>query len=223
MTRIALFSDVHIGHWRKYISSKDIVKQLKDQCKDADLIINAGDSEFKKFKWAKPYIEVKGNHDYYGNDWEDLDWSWDKDRLILASTLWTNFGEDPLSEWDATRCINDFRLIKGEMIDKKMKEHYYTTCGYIDEFKPEIMVTHFAPVLQAIHPRYYNSTVNRYFVNDMQHVIDRNPQIKYWFFGHVHDNWDFQINNCRFIAHPCGYPNENYSRFEDYSPLIIEI
>jgi len=221
--KIAFFSDIHISHWRQYISSKDLCQQLYDQCKGTDLVINAGDSEFKKFKWDVPYIEVKGNHDYYGNTLNELDWSWDKDRHILASTLWTNFGDNALCEWDASRFVNDFRLVQNTMLTEKMKAYYYLTVDLIYQFKPEIMVTHFGPFLQSIHPKYNGNSLNRYFVNDMQEILDVNPQIKLWIHGHVHDDFDYMIGNCRVVCHPCGYPNENYSRFEDYSPMIIEI
>lgn len=217
MTVAAIISDLHIPFWRNCD-----LQRLADQCNDADIIFNLGDHQCEFADLIdKPYFECYGNHDYY-NDKIGLDWNWDKDRLILTSTLWTNFGEDPMCEIAARSFVNDFRLVDGISINE-IKNYYYSTIGQINFYKPEIVATHFGPFLQSIHPNYGNDALNRYFVNDMQGVLDGNPQIKLWIHGHTHSEFDYMNGDCHVICHPCGYPNENYSRFEDYSPKFVEI
>lgn len=47
-----------------------------------------------------------------------------------------------------------------------------------------------------------------------------------WVHGHTHDSFDYEINKCRVVCNPRGYPNWRMGRYENpaFDPAkIIEI
>lgn len=77
---------------------------------------------------------------------------------------------------------------------------------------PTVVITHFAPTLQSIHPRFEGSPFNACFVSDLAAQIKR-WQPLYWVHGHTHDSFDYQVGHTRVLANPRGYApkgtNEN--------------
>ena len=60
------------------------------------------------------------------------------------------------------------------------------------------------------------------YATDMEYFIKSNTNIKYWVHGHVHENSDYMISQCRVVANPRGYyPDELNSNFN--SSFEIEI
>jgi Icc-related predicted phosphoesterase len=72
---------------------------------------------------------------------------------------------------------------------------------------PTVVVTHFAPSRQSIHPRFAGSPINACFVSDLEARILRwQPQL--WLHGHTHDSFDYRIGGTRVVANPRGYAPE---------------
>lgn len=69
---------------------------------------------------------------------------------------------------------------------------------------PTVVVTHFAPSLQSIHPRFADSPLNACFVSDLEARI-RRWQPALWLHGHTHDSFDYRIGPTRVLANPRGY------------------
>ena len=69
---------------------------------------------------------------------------------------------------------------------------------------PTVVVTHFAPSLQSIHPRFSGSPINACFVSDLEAHI-RRWQPAFWLHGHTHDSFDYRIGATRVLANPRGY------------------
>ena len=69
---------------------------------------------------------------------------------------------------------------------------------------PTVVVTHFAPSLQSIHPRFADSPINPCFVSDLATQIER-WQPALWLHGHTHDSFDYRIGATRVLANPRGY------------------
>ncbi|MFA7503353.1 MAG: metallophosphoesterase [Burkholderiaceae bacterium] len=69
---------------------------------------------------------------------------------------------------------------------------------------PTVVITHFAPSLQSIHPRFADSPLNACFVSDLEPWIQR-WQPALWLHGHTHDSFDYRIGATRVLANPRGY------------------
>jgi hypothetical protein len=71
--------------------------------------------------------------------------------------------------------------------------------------KKTIVMTHHAPTFQSVHPRYAGDILNHAYATDLSELILDNPNIKYWFHGHMHDSIDYMVGECRVLCNPRGY------------------
>lgn len=230
--KIGIFSDLHL-EFRNTKTCMTILKKVEEAAHDFDLMINAGDTHpdpksrvyvKQKFEPGK-YIEVLGNHDFYGSNWpgEDQSEIHQKNGLtILVAPLWTNFdGSNPVVAYYAERQIYDFRKIEG-VTANKMLDSFNRTVDRIQEVKPDIVVTHFAPHPRSTHPRFVGQVLNPYFVNNLDLLIEE-VKPKLWIHGHVHDPFDYTVHQTRVICNPLGYPGETYSTMDEYHIATAEI
>jgi hypothetical protein len=49
---------------------------------------------------------------------------------------------------------------------------------------------------------------NSAFVSDLTELVKK---ANFWFHGHCHDSFDYQVGACRVVANPRGYPLNRYS------------
>jgi Icc-related predicted phosphoesterase len=206
--KLAYISDLHLeflAHTYQKISEQYLedFNNLK-----VDKLIIAGDLH-SKWKIRErfldrieiPYIFIEGNHDYLGK--EVTDNFFDQDD-ICGATLWSSlYGLDK----NDLSLLWDFRWIH-EWTPEKCSNMFYKQRDQIFNSPSEIVVTHFAPSLQAVDPRFIGDKLNPYFCNDLDDLI-RTSNKKLWIFGHTHtQGQDFMIGNCRCVSNPIGYPNE---------------
>jgi len=247
MTKIALISDLHLPHWSR-TQTNDHLEVLMKDCQDADIICNAGDSyeasdhldspNHLKLKYFpnKVYLEAMGNHDYYHGSFKNEFYTYEytDGTKFFVGTLWTNFNDNKndndLGGTVCSRSINDFRLIQGGTV-QNMKKAFNETIEALQDYKPDVVMTHFAPFHQCINYKKFGDTpINYFFCNNLRWILKKQPQIKLWMAGHTHEQHDFVIQsnnepyeNCRVVNHALGYWGENYWHFEDYKPKMIEI
>ncbi len=242
--KIQLLSDLHFEMWRdlqleSLVAEADVLVLAGD--------IGVGRSNVKDIvnSFAKYYanvIYVPGNHEYYmGLGINDFDIIKGKlasnvhylnpgrvkidDVTFIGATLWTNFRDDPLSGKLAAKYINDFRRMKNttpEIMVAKYREHLeYIKMQYEATEGKKVIVTHFMPAKELIHPRWKEDSVtfllNDYFANDLGDWI-ANMSDTVWLYGHTHDRSIQQIGDTKLYANPLGYPRENA---EPYQPLIL--
>lgn len=187
-----------------------------------------------------PVVYTPGNHEYYGWSQERLTEVYREfehpnvyllnpgilefeDFVIIGATLRSALTLPGYKDYppDAFgRAIGDFQVVAGwtpEMhiaqykyeaafIGKALQEHRKKRC---------IVVTHFVPTMQCIHPRYKDDPLNPYFINDLDSMIDLwKPEL--WLFGHTHMSFDQIHSNgkTRLICNPRGYPGEHSKRFK---------
>lgn len=183
-------------------------------------------------------VYVAGNHEYYGHDMADfnakmrrysedstwfhfLDKDWyvnEKERAIfIGATLWTDFGNNPISAHAAARMINDFRSIPNfttrecEVIHHRDLTYIKGAIKTLHELFPDYkmyVVSHFLPAKVCIAPEYKNDRtgLNDYFANKLDdYLFDEVPVDITWLFGHTHSPCDLQHGRTRLIANPFGY------------------
>lgn len=156
---------------------------------------------------------------------------------FICATLWTDYNRDnPVIMQTVRDALNDYRLIRTgsynepyfrrinpldlhkehtiskEFIFKSIEEE-----KYIDGQKI-VVVTHQGPSTKSLHPKYAGDPVNWGFVSDLeQQIIDTNPD--FWLHGHVHDSFDYMIENTRVVVNPRGYARKVKPR--DGGPLEL--
>ncbi|WP_300656021.1 metallophosphoesterase [Hydrogenophaga sp.] len=67
---------------------------------------------------------------------------------------------------------------------------------------PTVVVTHFAPTLHSMDPRYGRSPGTAGFCNGLDDLL---PLADLWLHGHLHCPTDVQVGRCRIKANPLGY------------------
>lgn len=196
-------------------------------------------------------VYVPGNHEYYNSgkisefnaklrrfSEENADWfhflnkDWyineETKSIFIGATLWTDFGNNPLSELAASRGITDFRRITGfstkDCIECHVQDITFikTAIRTLSSMYPGYkmyVVTHFLPTKVCIDPIYRNghSGLNDYFANNLDdYLFDQVPEGLTWLFGHTHSPCDIQHGNTRLICNPYGYHGyESQLQFRD--------
>jgi len=181
-------------------------------------------------------IYISGNHEYWGNTWENTskvlkehippsihilenDYVKIDDIIFLGCTLWTDFrNENPIEIMEAQNYMNDYKTIRigskyrklnPEDTLKAHKQSKQFLLDKLEDFKTEKVwiSTHHSPSFQSVHPKYRTFSCNSAFCSDLDDLIIDHPQIKYFSHGHVHNSFDYMIGDCRVICNPRGYYN----------------
>ena len=71
---------------------------------------------------------------------------------------------------------------------------------------PSVVVTHFAPSLRSVDPRYGLTPGSAGFCNALDHLL---PNATLWLHGHLHCAHDYVHHGCRVVANPLGYARKN--------------
>lgn len=71
---------------------------------------------------------------------------------------------------------------------------------------PTVVITHFAPTLHSMDPRYGRSPGTAGFCNGLDELL---PLADLWLHGHLHCPTDVQVGRCRIVANPLGYEDKN--------------
>lgn len=159
---------------------------------------------------------------------------------VIGCTLWTDFnlyGDQTRALFVAQNTMNDFRLIKNgypnslmtseDSLNRHKGSIYFLQAELrwaFDTLAPEgykiCVLTHHAPSIKSIHPRYGDAQINAAFASRLDETIMRKfPDIDLWVHGHTHDSFDYMVGKTRVIANPRGYPGENPT----WAPIVIDI
>ena len=153
---------------------------------------------------------------------------------FIGSSLWTDLNNNcPATKALLEQGMNDYRLIKYRDLkdnytrltpDITYSEHRLAI-NYIghelndNKDQPCVVITHHAPSPKSIHQKYQNEKImNGGFSSDLEHMMVDN--VKLWCHGHMHDSFDYVVNNTRVVCNPFGYPGE---RKTVNAKLVLEI
>lgn len=84
---------------------------------------------------------------------------------------------------------------------------------------PTVAVTHHAPSLRSIHPRFAGSPLNAGFVSDAEHLLGA-ERACLWVHGHTHDSFDYRVNGTRVLCNPRGYAVDGANENAGFDPLL---
>src|SRR5690606_26597496 len=102
-----------------------------------------------------------------------------EDVRIAGSTLWTDYGRDPIAAEMARRGMNDHRYIKWTknpyqrfLPSHATKLHEASKVFLAGLGQVDVVVTHHAPSEKSVHPRHAGSPLNRAYYSDMDRIVD---------------------------------------------------
>ena len=128
----------------------------------------------------------------------------------------------------AGRGLNDFRWghVEDEFDDRGLKQRYLRPDDYkkwfeitfnkIEQLVQEnkdrdiIIMSHHCPSPKCISERYVNDSMNASYVSDLEDFIMKNPNIRVWCCGHVHNVTIAKIgdNSQTILCNPRGYERD---------------
>lgn len=239
--KIQIASDLHT----EFILPKKQEVFCRSLQTDANSIILAGDiCSHNRFifilsifsEMYEHVIYVNGNHELYGTHidslrlkknhlpenvhWLDNSTVTINNHRFIGCTLW--FRNDSMNQI-YERGMNDFYSILN------FREYVYkeneNSIKYLSENiqKNDIVVTHHLPSNKSVHPKYKGDVLNRFFVCEMDDVIEKTKP-GYVIHGHSHCKSDYKIGSTRIICNPHGYPGENDNENDKFdSNTFIEV
>ena len=153
---------------------------------------------------------------------------------FLGCTLWTDFellGYPRIAGYKCQQAMNDYKKIKRlpnyskirsidvAVIHKRSRKWLEENLVKLQGQK-NVVVTHHAPSIQSIPALKHSDIHASAYASNLEDIIVKyEPAV--WLHGHLHNSSDYQINNCRVLANPRGYVNENNPAFD--SELVFEI
>ncbi|MFK4384666.1 metallophosphoesterase [Bradyrhizobium sp. USDA 223] len=81
---------------------------------------------------------------------------------------------------------------------------------------PTVVVTHFAPALEAVSPAHRDGLLAASACTDMVPLVDRLAPAA-WISGHMHFAYSMTHGRTRMLSNPHGYPDEHLG----FDPLLI--
>lgn len=199
-------------------------------------------------KCYKYVLIVEGNHEFYESDIDDKPaFKYPKNVILLKNntfvyenivfyggTMWSNVSNlSSLDQYNIKQMINDFDIITDKKNGKKFTlermgelfnefiENLYETHLNLKDDQQLVVISHFAPSIKSVTPRFAGSALNPYFCNDIDELII-GMNIPYWVHGHTHSTHDYMIGDTRVLCNPRGYPRE-YGLADVYLPKYFTI
>jgi predicted phosphodiesterase len=181
---------------------------------------------------------VTGNHEYYRQDDEmtmdQIDdiikenvkkydnvyflhnstiYDEENDATIIGSTLWSYIPHQWLYYIEST--INDYNLIYTKTWKLTAPDSVKLYEKNVDWLKKAIkdakgkiiIMTHHLPTFKLVHEKYVGSVINHAFASNLEYLTNEN--VKYWVCGHTHNKMTADIDTCKYVVNPFGYPSED--------------
>lgn len=245
--KIQIFSDTHSDLSRVRINPDvDIIANAGDFTKREDGFNQIMKFVELCDMHGKPHVINLGNHDYYGSVYrEDLLEKLKSNKVnvlykdnpfvfngwnFIGDTLFSGFNlrnyDHELSKKLAQIYVNDFNLIKMKNGDFFTAEaclsEFNEQWAYIQKYRGQkntVVMTHFPPCIECIHPAFTNHPLNPYFINDLDL-----SGFSHWICGHTHATSRLMSNGCKVFINASGYTGAGERECLDFeSNFIIEV
>jgi Icc-related predicted phosphoesterase len=150
-----------------------------------------------------------------------------KGQRFVGSTMWTNVNNyDPNIALRVMNSLNDFQYIRFGGADGYAnkfsiflwQELNRTAISFLRiNVRPgDVVITHHAPHKKTDIERYgVNNPINHLYGSDLTELIYLTQPVV-WHHGHLHESFDFNVENTKILANPRGYANHN--KYEGGNP-----
>jgi Icc-related predicted phosphoesterase len=192
----------------------DALRLLCDHYKSADVVFVAGNHEFYGARpWSVSFFREEQLR------WPNLHWLENsavtiKGQRFVGCTLW-------FRESTAPRGLSDFEVIKD--FEPWVYEQNARSVKYLEREvrRSDVVVTHHLPSSRSVALQYAGSSLNDYFVCDVERLIfDRQPAL--WLHGHTHASCKYALDATFVVCNPFGYARREEN--PDFNPrCIVEI
>ena len=197
------------------------IEWAKAAIPDRQVIYVLGNHEFYKHDWDRLLVDAHAaaagsNVTVLENEAVEI-----AGLRILGCSLWTDFramGRDSVSVAAdiAQEQMVDYRLIRrNHRRDKLRPAHTMQRClesrkwletQIADADRPLLVVTHHAPTLRTLDPRFLLQLSNAAFHNDFDDLV--RPPVRAWIHGHTHHSCQEDVGGIPVISNQLGYPGE---------------
>lgn len=250
--KIQLASDLHLEFVEKRFPGERIIEAVPG----ADLLVLAGDihngtEAVAAFAdWPVPVLYLAGNHEFYGQFWQqtraDLRSACagtnvtllDNDVVefggvrFLGCTLWTDFQLRGFTQYQCMKAVqlalNDYYVIQtpnGRLRAQDTLEDHEQSRRWLEL---ELAKPYAGKTVVVTHHGPHPLSIHPRYVGDRINagfVSDLTPllqQADLWLHGHVHDSFDYSdIGRCQVVANPAGYV-KNLNSASDPSEFDLE-
>lgn len=232
-------SDLHF-EFHKDEGNEFISSLSQYDADDVDVLVLAGDigidsmlstSLYRLCHKYKNVIFVAGNHDYSSIERTG-------ERLDYVSRRNKNF------HWlnNSSVVVNGYKFIGATLWFPKyeQQEHYSNFCR-VEDFEPwaneqnalsfeylsseltskDILVSHFYPFSESIHPKYAGESINKvFYAGERIDSLVKRVSPRLVIHGHTHSSFDYQVGDTRVVCNPFGYVRIGENREFDEHKII---
>lgn len=236
MVRIQVCSDIHLEYNDINVPFESIITNKGSQV--LILAGDIGDPFSDIYKGFINYCStifeyvliVAGNHEFYDNDiastnemiysitdnysnvifLQNTTFTYD-DYVFVGTTLWTSISDNVTDSELLT--VNDYFSIKG-FNRHVCNDMHYTSVDFIqkqlDKYtdKKVIVITHHAPSIKCLDPKYYDDELNCCFMSNLDYLFE-SPNLCAWIYGHTH--YSRECNEKGFLLYANCYRGGNYN------------
>ena len=154
---------------------------------------------------------------------------------FLGATLWTDYlvyGDGPARKTaieEALKFVPDYRRIHGDddhtatfspaQAQALFEAHSaWLASALAQPFAgPTVVITHHAPSIRSVHPRFAGSPINVCFVSNLEHLMG-GDRAALWIHGHTHDSFDYEVQGTRIVCNPRGYVHDGVAENPLFDP-----
>lgn len=216
--------DIHEVHRKAQFRT-----MLADLCSRFKTVITtAGNHEYYGTNIQSAHHKLRAFEEEFSNYFflQDEFHMVEDDIMIIGSTLWTSLcNHNPIVMYDAETKMNDYKHIRHGppdygwkrklstvdtmMFHRESTEYIKETIEYFKsipypEVKKVLVMSHHAPSFQSVSPQYLTDDLNGAYCSNLDDmIIELKPTV--WVHGHVHDSFDYMIEDTRVLCNPQGY------------------
>ncbi|PMX02305.1 MULTISPECIES: metallophosphoesterase [Pseudomonas] len=238
--RIRIYSDLHneFAPFEPPSTDADIVVLA------GDIDTQARGVSWANETFNQPVLYCAGNHEFYKGHidhtlrkmreaaaphvhvLENQVWICNQTRF-LVTTAWTDFSStgDPVEAMvTCGMWMNDFQVIRAEERFRRLRpadviERNHDAFDFLvgELAKPfegkTVVITHHCPVPEVAGDK-HEGHLSAAYTNQWHSLIS---MVDVWIFGHTHRAVDVELNGCRLITNPRGYPKERTGFISDFT------
>ena len=151
---------------------------------------------------------------------------------IHCATLWTDMDRgNPVVVNSVVNSMRDYKRIKVDIDDevrgplwaKHTIQWHRESKAFLREAlkdsRPSVVVTHHAPLLKCADQG--TGLITYGYGSDLSELILDHPHIKFWCYGHTHDNMSVQCGETTVLSNCRGYVG--YEDVAEWKPIFFEV